>query len=222
VIKRKALFSFIFFLFVATLKSQPTLDTIKYSLTQAPHLFFKFDSRYSFIDNSSAKMLGVKVGLNYGNRLNLGIGYNQLSPKTTGFDETVYYMNQAGRIESTTKELKLFYISVDVEYIFYTPKHWQLSMPLKIGVGDNYYKYTIQGVDKRVEESLNFVYEPTISIEYKPIRFIGVGADVGYRFMVNEHRKLNQKFTSYIIGFKFLIYYSEIYKYFFPKSKLIH
>ncbi len=218
-IKRKALFSFLLLFFVATLKAQPTLDTIKYCLTQKPHLFLKFDNRNSFIENSRAKIFGVVMGINYGNRLYFGIGYNQLYPPTTNFDEKFYFVNHYGKKDSVIEKLKLFYISVEAEYVFYQTKDWQLSMPLQIGIGDTYYKYTMEGVKTRADEKLSFVYEPAVSIEYKPFKWAGVGADLGYRFMIAQNRKLNQKFTSPIYAFKILIYYSEIYNYFFRKVK---
>ncbi len=220
-IKRKARLSFLLILFVATLKSQPTLDTIQYCLTQKPKLFFKFDNRDSFIEHSRARIFGIVAGVNYGKRVMIGLGYNQLYPPTTNFDEKRYYINQYGRKDSVIEHLKLYYISLSAEYIFYQTKHWELSLPLQIGVGDTYFKYSIDGVSRRVGENLNFVYEPAVSIQYKPIKWVGIGADMGYRFMVTSQRKLNQKFTSPIYAFKLLIYYSEIYKYFFPKSKWV-
>jgi hypothetical protein len=70
------------------------------------------------------------------------------------------------------------------------------------------------------QENWNFIYEPAVSVEYKFLRWFGVGADIGYRFMITSDRKINQKFNSPIYAFKFLIYYNEIFKSIFPDSKL--
>jgi hypothetical protein len=72
----------------------------------------------------------------------------------------------------------------------------------------------------KTDESFNFIYEPAIAIEYKFVKWIGVGADVGFRFMVTSDRHLNKNFTSPTYAFKLLIYYGEIFKSIFPKSKL--
>ncbi|MFL5764957.1 MAG: hypothetical protein ACJ77K_13520 [Bacteroidia bacterium] len=200
--------------------AQPAMDTMRMSLQKKPHLFGKFDSRNSFIDGSRAKIFGIKAGLNYGNRLYFGVGYNQLSPPAKDFDKEIDVVNAAGQSEKTTAMLRLFYISLHAEYVFYQTKKWQLSMPLQFGVGQIYYKYNYLGKRKVMEQDLNFVYEPAVSVEYKFVKWAGVGADIGYRFMLTDYERLNRKFNSPTYAFKFLIYYNEIVKSLFPKSKL--
>ena len=207
-------------LFTISTTAQPTLDTIKLSLKQKPHFFGKFDTRNSFIDNSRAKIFGLKTGLNFGRRLYFGIGYNQLNPPSQDFDKIIYIANTSGELEKTAAVLRLFYISVHAEYVFYQTKHWELSMPLQFGVGQTYYKYNQFGKRKVIDKDLNFIYEPAISVEYKFVKWAGVGIDVGYRFMLTSYKSLNQKFTSPTYAFKFLLYYNEILKSVFPKSKL--
>ena len=196
------------------------MDTMRMSLQKKPHLFGKFDSRNSFIDGSRAKIFGIKAGLNYGNRLHFGVGYNQLNPPSSDFDKEIYIVNSANSPEKITVMLRLFYISLHAEYIFYTTKHWELSMPLQFGVGQTYYKYTHLGKRKVIEKDYNFIYEPAISVEYKFVKWAGVGMDIGYRFMLTDYELLNKKFTSPTYAFKFLVYYNEIVKSVFPKSKL--
>jgi hypothetical protein len=196
------------------------MDTIRQCLKQKPHLFGKFDTRNSFIENSRAKIFGLKAGLNYGGRLHFGIGYNQLNPPSSDFDKEIYTVNSFGEIEKTTAMLRLFYFSLHAEYIFYQTRHWQLSMPLQLGFGQTYYKYNLLGKRIVIDKDYNFIYEPAISIEYKFVKWAGVGADIGYRFMLTDYERLNKKFTSPTYAFKFLIYYNEIVKSAFPKSKL--
>lgn len=199
--------------------AQPTIDTLKNCLKQRPHLFAKLDTRNSFISNGRAKIFGLKVGLNYGKRLSFGIGYNQLYPPAKNFDTKIYYKNQDNLVDSVIANLKLFYFSTHIEYVFYQTKHWELSMPLQIGLGQTYYKYKLDGANKKIEKNLNFIYEPCVSIEYKYLKWIGIGADVGFRFTITKDRKLNQNFNSPTYAFKLLIYYNEIFKSLFPKSK---
>ena len=199
--------------------AQPTIDTLKHCLKQRPHLFARLDSRISFISNEQAKIYGAKAGLKYGKRLSFGLGYNQLYPPTKKYDTQVYYLNQNNLVESVTANLKLFYFSTYVEYVFHQTKHWDLSMPLQIGFGQTYYKYELFSATKKTEKNFNFIYEPSVSVEYKYLKWIGVGIDVGYRFMVTKDRKINRKFNDPTYAFKLLIYYNEIFKSLFPKSK---
>lgn len=217
---RKSIFLFLFLVAAFTSTAQPTLDTIKFSLKQKPHLFGKFDTRNSFIDNSRAKIFGLKTGLNFGNRLYFGIGYNQLNPPSKDFDKIIFIVNSNGELERTAANLRLAYMSLHAEYVFYQTKHWELSMPLQFGVGQSYYKYNQFGKRKVIEKDYNFIYEPAISVEYKFMKWAGVGVDVGYRFMLTSYKKLNQKFTSPTYAFKLLVYYNEIVKSIFPDSKL--
>ena len=216
---RKLLYIF-FFLWAISTTAQPTLDTIQLSLKQKPHLFGKFDTRNSFIDNSRAKIFGLKTGLNFGNRLYFGIGYNQLNPPSQDFDKIIYTVNANNELEKTTAMLRLVYFSIHAEYVFYQTKHWELSMPLQFGVGQTYYKYNQFGKRKVIDKDYNFIYEPAVSVEYKFVKWVGIGADIGYRFMLTSYKSLNQKFTSPTYAFKLLIYYNEIVKSVFPESKL--
>ena len=93
-------------------------------------------------------------------------------------------------------------------------------MPLQFGVGQTYYKYNQFGKRKVIDKDLNFIYEPAISVEYKFVKWAGIGVDVGYRFMLTSYKNLNQKFTAPTYAFKFLLYYNEIVKSVFPNSKL--
>ncbi len=217
-IHKKINLSIFFFCFVLFSKAQPTLDTLKQCLQAKPHLFAKLDTRNSFIENSRAKIFGIKAGLNYNSRLYFGIGYNQLYPPADKFDEKIYFKTEKNITDSAVAALKLFYISIHVEYVFYQTKHWQLSMPLQMGIGETYYKYKYLDENKKIEENINFVYEPAISVEYKFLKYFGIGAEVGYRFMIANNRKLNEKFTSPIYAFSLFIYYSEIYKSLFKKA----
>jgi hypothetical protein len=204
---------------VITTKAQPTLDTIKDCLKQKPQLFAKLDGRNSFIENSRARIFGFKLGVSYGKRVHFGLGYNQLFPNSDAFDKKIYVFNFS-ELFPINANLHMYYISAHAEYTFYTTKHWELSMPLQFGVGKSYYTYDFLGARFRTEQAFNFIYEPAISIEYKIVKWVGVGADLGYRFMVTRDKHLNSNFTSPTYAFKLLIYYGEIFKSLFPKSKL--
>jgi hypothetical protein len=218
VLKRFSILIF-FLLSIHQLYGQPTLDTIRTCLTERPQLFAKLDGRNSFIENSRAKIFGIKAGITYGKRLQFGIGYNQMYPPAAGFDKPMYFYNSFGESYTVLAHLKMYYFSAYAEYVFYQTKHWELSMPLQVGVGKSYYRYTYAGIKHKTDELFNFIYEPAIAIEYKFVKWIGVGADIGFRFMVTSDKHLNKNFTSPTYAFKFLIYYSEIYKSLFPKSK---
>jgi hypothetical protein len=210
----------IFTLLFASAYAQPTLDTIQQCLRKKPKPFAKLDTRNSFVENSRAKIFGIKLGLAFTERLQFGIGYNQLYPGAkNSFIEPIYYYNENGAKLLTYAKLQLFYISVHAEYAFYQTKHWRLSMPIQVGVGKSNYKFYINNQKYTTNNKFNFIYEPAVSIEYKFVKWIGVGADLGYRFALTSEKKFNQQFNSPIYAFKLLIYYGEIYRTIFKKNK---
>lgn len=195
-----------------TIKSQSALDTIKACLKHKPQLFGKLDSRHTFISNNNAKVFGCKAGLSYNKRLHFGLGYNQLYPPSGDFDMSVYYTTINNKRDSVTAALKLFYISSHAEYAYYQTKNWNLSILLQLGVGKTYYQYSLFGKKNRINQSMIFIYEPAISVEYKIVKWVGVGVDAGFRFTLTDYRNVNEKFNSPTYAFKLLIYYNEIYK----------
>jgi len=219
--KKRNLFTLLLFCFLYyNSTSQPAIDTIKKSLQLKPHLFAKLDSRNSFIDNSLVHIFGAKAGIKYGNKLRFGLGYNQLYNPPKGLNQNIEYVNELGKPYFISRGLKFYYISASIEYAFHQSKKWEVSMPLQFGIGESYYQHYYNGQKTKTERTTNFIYEPSISIEYKLFKWIGIGADFGYRFMFNGNRKLNQQLTSPIVTFNIVIYYREIYKSLFPKSKL--
>lgn len=203
---------FCFICFFTSLKSQPALDTIKYSLLQKPVLFGKFGTRNSFINNNRAEILGVQLGLNYGNYTRFGIGYNQLYSSSSAFDKQFYFANSNNKTDTVNAKLKLWYFSVFAEYIYYQNNKWKYSIPLQLGVGQGYYQYNLNNEKNRIDENLLFVYEPAVSVEYKIVKWVGVGVDIGFRFIITNYKQLNEKLNSPTYAFKLVIYYNEIYK----------
>ncbi|MFY9311546.1 MAG: hypothetical protein WAQ28_21055 [Bacteroidia bacterium] len=193
-------------------RSQSALDTMRLSLQQKPQLFGKLDTRNSFISNSRAKIFGCKLGLDFANKLHFGLGYNQLYPPAKDFDEKIYFNTPTGLTDSSIASLKLFYISTHAEYAYYQTGNWNMSILLQIGAGKTYYQYLQNSQKIRTNESFIFIYEPAISVEYKLIKWVGLGVDAGFRFMIADYRKINGKFNSPTYAFKLLIYYNEIYK----------
>ncbi len=51
-------------------------DSLRHVFKQRITPSFKFDTRNSFITGNSTKVWGIKGGVSFGKRLNLGVGYN--------------------------------------------------------------------------------------------------------------------------------------------------
>jgi len=204
-------FLLLFLVSFLSVRSQPAIDTIKHSMKQKPVLFGNIGTRNSFINNNRVGVLGVQLGLNYANNVFVGIGYNQLYSSSSVFDKQLFFRNR-NVTNSTIATLQMAYFSIWAEYVYYRNHKWQLSIPLQMGMGQGYYKYTLNNETKKIDENFIFVYEPAVSVEYKVIKWLGVGTDIGFRFIVTNYTHLNEKLNSPTYAFKLLIYYNEIYK----------
>ncbi|MGZ4041992.1 MAG: hypothetical protein ACXVO9_02240, partial [Bacteroidia bacterium] len=199
-----------FFIFAATIaNAQPTMDTIKSCLRHKPKPSASLDTRNSFINNDIVNVFGLIAGISYGKRLSFGIGYNQLYNPPKNFNQDVEYFNSFGKPYFVSSGIHFFYISAAVEYAFYETKHWEISMPLQIGVGQTYFEQNINGKRSKTDRHTNFIYEPAISVDYKFVKWIGIGADFGYRFFITDNNKLNREFNSPIVTLGVAVYYSE-------------
>ena len=56
------------------------------------------------------------------------------------------------------------------------------------------------------------IYEPAMTIEYKFLKYFGIGGGVGFRLAIKSNQQIKESFTApeYILRFK--IYSGDIYK----------
>ena len=80
----------------------------------------------------------------------------------------------------------------------------------------------VQGVgdEKIADKRFVVIYEPGISVSYKIFKWLGAGADIGYRMMLRNNPAIPEKFNSPIYSFYGIIYWGELYKSIFPETKL--
>ena len=121
------------------------------TMNKSVRLHLKFDIRNSFITNTRADIWGLKAGVQFANlfavekgnvqrqagKIKMGIGYNWLRTK----------MEKDIVVGSDTilARLRLNYPVFYFEYIFYAVKHWELSVPLQLGIGSSSYRYSYIG-----------------------------------------------------------------------------
>jgi hypothetical protein len=116
--------------------------------------------------------------------------------------------------------LKFGYIAFYTDFVFYKTKRWQVSVPLQWGAGLTWFKYNNGAQDISSSKDYLLLYEPGISVQFKIFRWCGLGTDIAYRFTLQNNRELRNKLNSPTYGFKFLIWFDQLYYLGFPKSKL--
>jgi hypothetical protein len=156
--------------------------------------------------------------LSFGDRLSFAVGYSQLQRPADAFNKIVYIPSSLNEQTPVEAKLHLYYFSLQTDYVFYQTKRWELSSKIQFGFGQNFYSYSLAEKITEIEKHNNLIYIPGVSVEYKILRWFGVGADLGYRFILTSHAYLNRQFTSPIYSFNLNVYYFEIYKTIFPKG----
>lgn len=206
-----------FFILSTTCNAQ-WADTINKILHGKIYPAASFDSRNSFISSSRAHIWGIKIGVEFADKLQGGIGYNR---HDKNLRKEIYFPDQNGITDSANAFLRLSYFSFYVRYTYYKTKHWKFSiMPYQLGFGNSRYTYENKGENFVTGKRFVIIYEPGISVSYKVFQWLGAGADIGYRFMLRNNPAIPENFNSPIYSFYSIIYWGELYKKILPKTKL--
>jgi len=169
---------------------------------------------------------GIRLGLAFQRKLKIGAGISWLKTQGNGWLQTdikrdFYSTNAFGKTDTITKYLKLAYVCFYADFVFYKIKHWQLSVPIQLGCGSLWFQegknYSFKKTDRK---SFLFLYEPGITIQYKLFRWVGLGADVAYRFAMQNSNKTGERLSSPSLTFKALFWFDQLFYEIFPESKL--
>ena len=217
----------IFFLLTISvcLKAQ-LLDTLQDLFRHKYSIDARLESRNSFIDNQLTSVSGVRLGLAFQRKLKIGGGISWLKTEGSGWlknniRKDFYYTNAAGKTDTISKYLKLAYFCLYADFVFYKTKHWQLSVPIQIGLGSLWFQtqktYTFRKSDQK---HFLFLYEPGITVQYKIFKWAGLGTDVAYRFAMQNSKLTGKRLSSPSLTFKVLFWFDQLFYELFPKSEV--
>ncbi|MFH2095857.1 MAG: hypothetical protein ABIJ16_09145 [Bacteroidota bacterium] len=190
-------------------------DEIINSLQTKPRPTFRFDNRNSIISTRGARINSIKWGLEYNHVFTLGFGYEWLGSE---INRNFYVQSTDGITDTVNSALKMNYMSLFAEYVFYRDKKWECFLPISFGIGDAHYSYEYNNEIFRKNHCLILVYETNITVQYRVIRWIGVGAGTGYRLMIKGNNMMDENFNSPIYILKMKIYFGDIYTELFKKG----
>ncbi|MCB9188894.1 MAG: hypothetical protein H6599_06390 [Flavobacteriales bacterium] len=172
------------------------IDSIQNAFEYKPKPVLKLEARNAFVTSSYVKMKSIKAGVNFHNKVKLGAGYSWMKS-----DYEVVHSQD-------TNTLHFGYGLVFFDYAFHQSKHWNLEIPVQIGIGRISYKY------KKTLHAQQWVpiYEPAMTMEYLFLKYFGVGFGAGYRIIIKSSSPIKEQFTSPIYIFKFKVNFGNIYK----------
>lgn len=186
--------------------------------------FFQFDSYYSFIGYRSADVWGFKAGVSWNKKWRFGIGYNKI--KADIVEKKLLPESEWSNSDATDHfekaQLYLRYYPLAAEYVLYSDDPWQITLPLSIGYGKSYFQYYDKNEKPRsIFKHGVLIHDIGINVNYKIIKWVGVGAGIGYRLMLINNPEIATKFNSPIFSFRIKIYVGEILKSAFPNDEFI-
>lgn len=199
-------FLFVCFLISSTVKSQ-FLDSLSASFKHRPKLTAFFDTRNSLVNNEFMKMRGIKGGLTFNKTVTIAAGYNWMEDLREPID-----IEDTAGVATNKAFRQLWYVSGYFEYVFYKSKHWDASIPLQIGAGRTNQRYLDVDNEAVLTPKKTVVfYEASMTLVYKPIKYIGLGGGLGYRLTLFKPKEVTTRFTAPLYTLKFNIYFGEIF-----------
>lgn len=199
----------ILILFSSTIKAQ-LLDTLAASFQQPHKFFFTVDFSKTFGANNGTDVIGFKLGSAQNQRIYYGLGYYILNTDVVK-NKTVQAENGIDTLVPAV--LKLRFITINAEYIFYRSEHWQFGAPMNVGYGNTYYEYyKTAGNKAKTEKSHSAILTFGGSGHYKFCPWVGLGFGIGYATTMGTNKNQDENFNGWTYSFGVKIFFDEIYE----------
>ena len=180
------------------------LDSLALFSSERPKFIAKLDSRGSFISNSNVRLMGVKFGLEHAGRFQYGIGYTFLS-------SPVEQLRTINGIAATPVRLRLGYVTPYVEYAFYQRGPWEVRIPVQFGLGGGSLIYKdAEGEKQQFKQAFLFLYEPSMTVQYRFLRYFGLSAGWGFR-LVLTNADLDETLSAPIYLFGLKVFFGDLW-----------
>jgi hypothetical protein len=177
-------------------------EELRNAIKESPRLELRLDSRHSFISERGVRVIGIKGGIQFDDKLSFGLGYNWMNSSIEN------HLEVAENVYRT--ELVFYNFSPYVEYVFYRDERWELSIPVQFGLGSSYYRNLDGNGPNEFARRFVLSYEPAITSQYRFLKYFGVGLGIGYRLMLKPNPEVKERFTSPVYIFKTKLYFQDL------------
>ena len=133
------------------------------------------DNRNIFFKNQNLALSGFDAGVLLKDKLRVTLGYYRLNENLSDFNDD----NDNAQFE---RSFKMNYGALNTEFIYLNKRFFSLGMPLEFGFGQNVINYKTDPLSTTFEQKKGFVFSTDFGLSgtFKPIRWIGIRAVVGY------------------------------------------
>lgn len=182
------------------------LDSIALFTQEPPRPVVRLDMKGSFVSNQNVRMVGAKLGLEHARRFQYGVGYSFLFSAV----ERDRFVNGLG---TWPTRLRMGYAHAYVDYAFYQRGAWEVRIPVQLGVGSGSVVYDDQaGRRQKLYRSGLIIYEPCMTVQYRFLKYFGVGAGWGYRLVMRTNHSLDERLTAPIYTLGLRIFFEDVYR----------
>ncbi len=208
-------FSILFF-FSSGIKAQ-LIDSLKSSLQKKPGLDFNIETRNSFLLNDTVKFRGVKLGVSLGKKFRVGVTTNWLSSRV--YNSVKYFYDNSK--DTSRGYFKMAYIGIYTEFVYHKTKRWQFSTPLQLSYGESWFQDSprLKLRNKKNSQSM-IIYEPTVAVQFKLLKWVGIAGNIGYRFVYHNDKKIISHLNGpiYTLNLNFML--DQLFFEIFPESEI--
>jgi hypothetical protein len=206
-----------FFIVCATSGKTQILDTLRDLFKHKYNIDGRLESRLNFIDHQVTSVTGLRLGIAFKRKLRLGVGLSWLRTRVS---KDFYSKNSLGKTDTVTRYMKFYYLCYYADFVFYKTKHWQLSVPIQVGTGRSWFQDQTGFKLSSKPKYFLLLYEPGITVQYKLTKWVGLGTDVAYRFVLRYPRRPENNLNSFCLNFKVLLWFDQLFYELFPKSEI--
>ena len=214
---RRVLITIIIMMGCVQLRAQ-FLDSLHQIFNSSSSIDARLESRWSFIRNEVITVTGVRLGVAYHRKLRIGGGLSWLQ---TNRPEIFREVNELGVEQDVTRYLKFGYLCYYIDFVYYRTKRWQLSVPIQLGTGMSWFqKEQVYHTNIKDKKYFLLLYEPGITVQFKIFRWLGLGGDVAFRFVMRNQKKIGEQLNSPTLSGKILFWPDQLFYELAPKNKL--
>ncbi len=185
--------------------SAQRIDSIPDYLAERSALIVKLDMRGSFIGNESVRFAGLKLRLEHAGLVQYGIGYSFLLSPVEG----TAHVEGLGDVGT---RLRFGYVTPYFEFAFYHRKNWELRIPVQFGIGSGSVVYEdAEGRKQKMQRSGVFLYEPSMTVQYRFLNYFAIGGGWGYRLVLRS-APLADGLTAPIYTFGLRVFFGDLWR----------
>ena len=192
------LLSFGLFAFAMTAQPPSISDSLSWAFSQPASWVGKLQTRHSFITGKPISTFGLKIGRSHADRVSYGIGIHIMDK---GIQSPIAPQEQI----DLKKEVRMFYASAYFEYSFFHYNKWRIILPIHLGFGTSWHKISQESKSFRRDRAMVIMYEPSMAFEYQVMKYVAVGAEIGYRLMLLNNSNIPKQFTAPTWGLRLKI-----------------